>query len=152
MEFVLKWEGDKFTNHPSDPGGATKYGITLATAKAAKLDKNGDGIINAEDVKHLTLADAVGVYREKYWDINNCDKYNLPLCVAVLDSYVQHPPKKVQRLIDEGGGDWRVFLKARKDYYARIVANNHSMKVFQKGWTNRMNDLSKYCEILEQEV
>lgn len=152
MEFTAKWEGLKFTNHAADPGGPTKYGITLATAKAAKLDKDGDGDVDAVDVSLLTPEDALEVYKEKYWNFNNCDKYNLPLCVAVFDSFVQHPPQKVKTLIEEGQGDWRKFVKARKDYYTRIIVANPKMKVFQKGWANRMNDLTKYCEILENTV
>lgn len=152
MEFVIKWEGEKFTNNPADPGGATKYGVTLAALKAAGIDKNADGLINAEDVKQLELADAMAVYREKYWDLNNCDKHSLPLCVAVMDSFVQHPPQAVKRMIDAAGGDWRKFVQARKDFYTRIIVANPKFKVFQAGWANRMNDLTKYCEILEQQA
>ena len=53
-EFVLSWESSKYTNRKSDRGNATKYGITLATWKKVGYDKNGDGVINAEDVKLLT--------------------------------------------------------------------------------------------------
>lgn len=49
--FILKWEGGaKYTNKKSDKGGATKYGITIATWRTVGYDKNGDGKIDEKDV------------------------------------------------------------------------------------------------------
>ena len=152
MEFTAKWEGLKFTNDPADKGGPTKYGITLATAKANGLDKDADGDVDAADVNLLTPADALAVYRTKFWDLYGCDKQSLPLCVALFDSYVQHNPNRVKEMLLSSAGDWRKFIQARKDFYTRIIVKDPTQKKFQKGWTNRMNDLSKYCEILELET
>lgn len=30
VALIRKYEGDKYTNHPNDPGGPTKFGVTLA--------------------------------------------------------------------------------------------------------------------------
>lgn len=57
VPFILSWETDKYTNNKHDRGGATKYGITLATWKRVGYDKNGDGVLNEEDVKRLTEED-----------------------------------------------------------------------------------------------
>ena len=57
VPFILSWETDKYTNNKNDRGGATKYGITLATWRRVGYDKNGDGVLNEEDVKLLTKDD-----------------------------------------------------------------------------------------------
>jgi lysozyme family protein len=51
VPFILSWETDKYTNNKKDKGGPTKYGITLATWRKVGYDKNGDGVLNEEDVK-----------------------------------------------------------------------------------------------------
>ena len=43
---IISREGG-FVNDPDDPGGPTKYGVTLATAQQHNLDKNGDGRVTA---------------------------------------------------------------------------------------------------------
>ena len=148
MEFYFKWEGG-YVNHPDDPGGETNMGVTWATLKkaiAAKL------VPPDTTIKDLTKGQVVIIIKYFYWDFYNCQQHKLPLSVAVFDSYVQHNPKVVkEQMIGPANGDWRVFLTCRKDFYVRLVIKNPSMKVFAKGWTNRMNDLSKFCQILEQD-
>lgn len=58
---VLQHEGSDFTDDPADPGGATKYGITLNTLR---IDMPGATV---DDVRNLTRDDAVAIYRERYW-------------------------------------------------------------------------------------
>jgi len=47
---ILKWEGG-YVNNPADLGGATNKGVTLSTWKQQGYDKNGDGVIDVEDLK-----------------------------------------------------------------------------------------------------
>ena len=65
---TLTFEGG-YTNNPNDPGGATKYGITLNVLKGfgKEYDLNHDGTINNEDVKLLSLDEAKEIYKEVYW-------------------------------------------------------------------------------------
>lgn len=152
MTFTAKWEGIKFTTVKDDKGGPTKYGITLGAAKAAKLDKDADGDVDKEDVQLLTPVDALMVYKKDYWDFYNCEKYGMPMAVAVFDAYVQHRPDVVRKqMIEPANGDWRVFLTCRKDFYVRLVMKDPTQKKFAAGWSNRMNDLSKFCQIYEQD-
>ena len=148
MEFYFKWEGG-YVDHPSDPGGETNMGITWPTLRKA-IEA---GLVPKETtIKSLTKAQVVIIIKYFYWDFYNCGQYKLPLNVAVFDSYVQHNPKVVkEQMIGPANGDWRVFLTCRKDFYVRLVIKNPKLKVFAKGWTNRMNDLSKFCQILEQD-
>ena len=48
-----------YVNDPADPGGATKYGVTIHTMRRLGLDLAGNGRVNAADVRRLTRAQAV---------------------------------------------------------------------------------------------
>lgn len=74
VPFILSWETDKYTNNKHDRGGATKYGITLATWRRVGYDKNGDGVLNEEDVKLLTKDDFHRVFKQNYWNACKADK------------------------------------------------------------------------------
>lgn len=63
---LLRHEGG-YVNHPRDPGGVTNLGITLGTARAYRLHLDGDGDVDADDVRLLTPETAVLVYRDGYW-------------------------------------------------------------------------------------
>ena len=123
-----------YTNNPVDPGGETKYGI------AKRWHPN-------VDIKNLTLADAMDIYHNEYWDANSIDSYPMPLKLALFDSYIQHGVKKTKSLLLASNGDWKNFIQFRIDFYLAIIANKPSQIIFKKGWMNRMNDLKKLCEI-----
>lgn len=122
-----------YTNNPLDPGGETKFGIS----KRAHPN---------EDIKNLTLERALEIYRAQYWDFYNVESLGLSLSVAAFDSYVQHSPKAVRRFLDIARGDVKKFLEQRRAYYLSL--NNPT---FIKGWLNRVNDLSKFVDILSSD-
>jgi lysozyme family protein len=65
--FILSWEGG-FADVPGDRGGATKYGVTIATWKAQGYDKDGDGDIDVQDLKLITKEDAMRICRLNFWN------------------------------------------------------------------------------------
>lgn len=65
FELLIGHEGG-YVNHPNDPGGETKYGIS----KRAYPN---------EDIAGLTLERAKAIYRRDYWDRVQCD--SLPAAV-----------------------------------------------------------------------
>lgn len=67
VDTLFKHEG-VWSNHKYDPGGATKYGITIATWRQYGWDKDNDGDIDTEDLKVITIDDAKRIYKPKYWD------------------------------------------------------------------------------------
>lgn len=70
VAMTLQHEGG-YANVKGDPGGPTKMGITLATLSRAlgrEADLNGDGHVDAEDVKLLSQDQAEAIYRRVYWD------------------------------------------------------------------------------------
>ena len=56
-----------FVNDPDDPGGATKYGVTIHTMRRLGLDLTGDGQVDIADVRHLTRQDATRIFVEHYF-------------------------------------------------------------------------------------
>lgn len=82
IEVVLKHEGG-FSDHPSDPGGATQWGISLrflkdyTTVDPAEFDRydiDNDGDIDALDIRGMSRENAVHAYKEAFWDKNDYDR------------------------------------------------------------------------------
>ncbi len=100
---VLKHEGG-YTNHPSDPGGPTNFGITIHDYRRY-IDKSG----NAADVRNMKLADAAKIYRARYWDALRCDELPAGLDYAVFDygvnSGIGRAARVMRRLMALSAGD-----------------------------------------------
>ena len=65
--FSMGEEGrDKYTNDPRDAGGPTRWGMALNYNRDIMPDKDGNGVIDAADVKLLTEADALAMYEKRY--------------------------------------------------------------------------------------
>ena len=79
--FTAKWEGG-YVNHPSDPGGATNYGISLRYLQDIGEDVNGDGKVDAHDIRALSPGQARAVYFRDFWGAPGI--YRLPGVVAVV--------------------------------------------------------------------
>jgi lysozyme family protein len=97
-----------YVNDPDDPGGATKYGVTLQTMRRLGLDPSGDGKISAADVKTLTRAQAVEIFVEHYWRRPHVSDLPDALQPSVFDMYVNagaNAVKVLQRLLAEMGHD-----------------------------------------------
>ena len=76
---MLEHEGG-YTNHPSDPGGPTNFGITIHDYRRF-IEANGTAL----DVKNMKRADAAKIYRARYWDALRCDELPAGLDYAVFD-------------------------------------------------------------------
>ncbi|QLH33474.1 MAG: hypothetical protein HWD62_14555 [Cyclobacteriaceae bacterium] len=64
---LLRLEGG-YVNHPLDRGGPTKYGVILTVWQEHGHDKDGDGDIDAEDIKKLSEGDAKYIAKKIFWD------------------------------------------------------------------------------------
>ncbi len=58
---IVRREGG-FVNDPNDPGGATNHGVTIHTMRRLGLDLTGDGRVDTDDVRQLTIAQAQGIF------------------------------------------------------------------------------------------
>lgn len=157
---ISKWEGG-FVNDKVDKGGATNMGITLETWKSAGYDKDGDGDIDANDVRLLTASDFHPVLKQ-YWNRWQGDNIKNQSVANILVDWVWGSGKWgiiiPQRIlgVDPDGKVGPATLKAlnsmnqkeffekifeaRKKFLNDIVKNNPSQERFIKGWINRLND------------
>ena len=178
--FSMREEGrDQYTNDPRDPGGPTKYGVALRYNRDAIPDKDGDGDIDADDVKLLDEADALALYRDRYWKPAGCDK--LPDALAFLYAdMVYNPgpgaaPKLLQRSCNACGAslaeDGRIgprtlaavrelqaagkigdLLAALTDARLAYYRSRKGWPTYGRGWTARTNrGLEEALRILREE-
>lgn len=97
-----------YVNDPDDPGGATKYGVTIHTMRRLGLDITKDGKVTREDVKRLTKARAVEIYIRHYFDKPQISQLPRVLHATVFDMYVnsgRNAVKILQRLLVKMGFD-----------------------------------------------
>lgn len=76
---LLEHEGG-YTNHPSDPGGPTNFGITIFDYRKYVMPG-----ATAGDVRSMTLDQAKVIYRAKYWDAQHCDTLPAGVDYATFD-------------------------------------------------------------------
>lgn len=95
-----------YVNDPDDPGGATNYGVTLATLQRLGIDKTGDGRVDVADVKALSRADASRIYVEHYFRRPRLAELPASVQASVFDMYVNagtNAIKILQRLVTRMG-------------------------------------------------
>lgn len=103
LALVKSYEGG-WSNHAADPGGLTKWGITIKTLRALGLDFNRDGRVDAADMRAMTPAQAADVYRREYWLAANCPSLPAPLAFLVFDSAVNQGVGRAVRLLQAAVG------------------------------------------------
>ena len=171
--FTAKWEGG-LADHPDDPGGVTNHGVSLRWLRARGAgigDIDGDGDIDADDVRALTPKEAAALFKREFWD--PCRLDGLPQLVATChyDCMVNAGPTQAARiaqracsglgirLVMDGvfGERTRAALKAyssprlanamldaRIRFYRRLVDKRPELAVFKAGWLNRVADLRRF--------
>ena len=163
MKFIpllLTVEGG-YVNDPDDPGGATNLGVTLATWRKAGYDIDGDGDIDADDVRMLSVSDAVArVIKPKFWDRWHADDIRCQAVANILVDWLYNSgspgiriPQKLLGVRQDGivgpetlkalnGADQEEFFASIKSerikYYSDLVARKPDLQKFFKGWMNRL--------------
>lgn len=99
LDVILREEGG-LTDHPSDPGGRTNYGITQRTLDRARA------VIPTlpARVDDLTLTHVGQVYMLFYWTPAHCTSLPPGIDLHVFDAAVQHDPKDAVRFLQRALG------------------------------------------------
>jgi lysozyme family protein len=92
---ILVHEGG-YVNDPRDPGGATNKGITIATFR--RYVKPSGTIA---DLKALTTAQAVIIYKHQYWDAVSADRLPAGVDYAVADFAVNSGPSRAAKYLQD---------------------------------------------------
>jgi lysozyme family protein len=164
--FVLKWEGGaKYTNSKIDRGGATKYGITIATWRTVGYDKNGDGKIDENDVKLITEEDFKKVLKKNFWDKWKADQIKNQKVAEILVDWLWASGKwgiiKPQQLLGVKADGivgkhtlaavnnypnqrqlFDAIKSARKAYIDKVIKNDPRQIAHKVGWYNRINSIT----------
>ena len=107
-EEIVAREGG-YVNDPDDPGGATKYGVTIGTMRGLGLDLTGDGVVDRRDVKRLSREQARDIFIEHYFRRPGIGELPGPVQASVFDMYVNaggNAIRILQRLLRKMG--WMV--------------------------------------------
>jgi lysozyme family protein len=86
-EEIIDREGG-YVNDPSDPGGPTKYGVTLGTLRHLGMDLDGDGRVTSEDVRRLSRDQARDIFVRDYYEAPHLARLPKQLQPSVFDMYV----------------------------------------------------------------
>jgi lysozyme family protein len=161
---VLKHEGG-YVDHPADPGGATNFGITLATYQSWKK-----GATKA-DLKRISLAEVKAIYRKNYWDKLDGDELPSGVDAVVMDFGVNSGVSRAARYLQTvvgvtaDGDIGKETMKALKELDPREVIDElcdrrlvflKSIKhpktkkllwtTFGKGWERRVKENRAFAE------
>jgi lysozyme family protein len=163
IPLLLKWEGG-YVNDPADRGGATNKGVTIATWKQQGYDKNGDGVIDVEDLKMISVEDVIErILRPHYWNRWQADRIDSQALANILVDWVWGSGRwgitipqgilgvpadgivgeKTLRYLNEYPDPEALFEKikqVRRAYLNMICIDRPANKRFLKGWINRLND------------
>lgn len=164
VEEILRHEGG-FVDDPRDPGGATKWGISLRFAKLVgdldgdgrpDLDVDGDGDIDRDDIFALPKEQAIDVFRRQFWLPARCDRMPAALALAVFDSAVNQGRGPAISMLQGAAGVaqdgrpgpktlaalWkakpRPLLAAYCTRRALRYAGTKNFDAFGKGWLRRL--------------
>jgi lysozyme family protein len=153
---LLAHEGG-YSNHPSDPGGPTNFGITLADYRRyAKRNAT------AADIRTMKIGEAKAIYRSRYWDALACDELPAGVDYAVFDygvnSGIGRSAKVLQRAVgvtpDGVVGphslaavvkrDAKMLVDGICDERLRFLRSLGTWPVFGRGWSRRVAEVRAF--------
>src|SRR5690349_4073167 len=157
LKRLLAHEGG-YGNHPSDPGGPTNFGITLADYRRyIKPDAT------AADVRAMSVEQAKAIYRKRYWDAQRCDELPAGVDYSIFDysvnSGVGRSGKVLRRVVGLPADssavtdqvlaytrvrDPKVLVAAICDERLAFLQSLKTWPVFGRGWGTRVAEVKAF--------
>lgn len=146
---LLGHEGE-FSDHPDDPGGKTRFGITESVAREVGFKG---------DMRELPMDLAQRIYLEKYWKPIRADDLPPGVRYAVFDGAVNSGPAQATRWLQRALGvqaDGLIGPQTLAAAYAqdcnalrmrmlaqrlRFMTDLGNWPAFSRGWARRIADL-----------
>ncbi len=133
-----------YVDHPSDPGGRTKFGISQRAYPSI-------------DVASLTLDQARAIYHRDYWRAASCDSMPARLGIELFDAAVNHGVRPAVRMMQRALGvaddgvvgpvtisaaqsvaDVSGLLMRFHGHRLRLLADLSTWPAFGRGWARRV--------------
>ncbi|MCK9205167.1 MAG: peptidoglycan domain protein [Bacteroidales bacterium] len=150
-----------FANDPIDRGGPTNRGITLSTWQKVGYDKDGDKDIDIDDIRLLSLADAMLALKKYYWDRWYADEIKNQKVADILVDWLWCSgkwgiiiPQRILQIPADGivgpvtlkavnrANPYQFLIQiynSRVAFIMNIIKKDPSQSRFENGWLNRLN-------------
>lgn len=150
IDDILGKEGG-YVDHERDNGGATNHGVTHRTLASWR----GRPVTKA-DVRALTRAEAVEIYRAMFWNVIRGDELPAGVDLAVMDAAINSGPRAAARWLQIALGvkvdgfvgpktvaaaraaDPAVVIRALSAYRLNMMRRHEDWDVFGDGWSRRV--------------
>ncbi len=155
----LQYEGG-YVNHPKDPGGPTKFGITLAA-----LSQHRGHAVTAADVQALTSAEAISIYEAVYAPAIRFDDLLSGVDLLTYDAAINmgrvHASMFLQRalgVVADGSigqltlaalatvNDMAALIDRIKIQRAAFYQGLSTFSIFGAGWLSRLDSVTLTAE------
>jgi lysozyme family protein len=136
LRITLKWEGGD-VDHPADPGGKTRWGITQGRYNEHRDQKH----LSRQSVFKMTGDEMREIYRT-YWTAVRADTLADGVDLATWDYGVNSGPSRARdTLMKSLGGTSVETIKKLCAKRLSFVRGLKTWKVFGKGWSRRIADI-----------
>lgn len=143
LAFVLRWEGG-WADHPSDPGGATMRGITLATFTRWR-HAAGLPTPTKTDLRAISDDEVRAIYYQWYWLASGAHELSWPLALVHFDTAVNAGVGRAAEMLGRSNGNVLPYLANVMQWYTTL----NTWPDFGRGWMRRRIDLlrevSQWC-------
>lgn len=160
LKFVLKWEGDEFTDDPDDPGGATRFGITQS-----RFDQHQQQRAERRGVIDISREEIETIYFVDHWRTARVNALFAPRDIVIFDTAVNCGPSAAVKWLQRAAGvvvdgivgdrtveaantlDRRDLIFAvvqQRRAHCRTIARRPPLGKFLRGWLNRVDAL--WCD------
>ncbi len=158
LPFILRWEGG-YVNHPADPGGPTNKGVTQKVYDQWRKQRGQA----TRSVKFIDNDEVAAIYQDNYWMPPRCDLLESQLDLVQFDTAVNMGVGRAVRFLQQtlgcsvdgkfgpttvnavascdAGQAIAKYCDVRERFYRNLAQSKPTLKVFLKGWLNRLNAL-----------